>query len=279
MNTLYVTDLDGTLLNKADQISEYSLSVINELVEKGMFFTYATARSLTSARIVTSGLKVKLPVIVYNGAFIMNASTGEVISSMSFAKEEVQYIIQLLNKYQISPFVYSFIKGEEKVSWCCAAENEGKRRYLSLRKGDKRFRKLAHNEVLYEGEVFYVTAIGDREELLPLYKELQHNENYNCIFQQELYREEYWCEIMPRKATKANAIEVLKTQYSCERVITFGDAINDLPMFRMSDEGYAVENAVTELKRVATKVIGSNEQDGVANWLKNKHWNSHGYIL
>lgn len=42
---LYVSDLDGTLLNSNQTISDFTAQVINNLVEKGMIFTYATARS------------------------------------------------------------------------------------------------------------------------------------------------------------------------------------------------------------------------------------------
>lgn len=55
--------------------------------------------------------------------------------------------------------------------------------------------------------------------------------------------------------------------WHCDRVVSFGDAINDIPMFRISDECYAVANAVTELKEIATGIIDSNEEDGVAKWL------------
>ncbi len=44
--TLYVTDLDGTLLNKQERIHPESIRIINHLIEQGMAFTYATARSL-----------------------------------------------------------------------------------------------------------------------------------------------------------------------------------------------------------------------------------------
>ena len=88
MKTLYVTDLDGTLLNSKDYISNYSINIINNLVEQGMIFTYATARSLVSASVVAEGLSAKIPVIAYNGAFILNPSTGEIISSAVFTKEE-----------------------------------------------------------------------------------------------------------------------------------------------------------------------------------------------
>ena len=52
--------------------------------------------------------------------------------------------------------------------------------------------------------------------------------------------------------------------------MTFGDAINDVPMFQISDECYAMNNACEELKSISTKVILSNNQDGVALFLQEK---------
>lgn len=49
MQTLYVTDIDGTLLTKNQAVSEYSKRVINKLVDRGMLFMYATARSAETA--------------------------------------------------------------------------------------------------------------------------------------------------------------------------------------------------------------------------------------
>lgn len=72
---------------------------------------------------------------------------------------------------------------------------------------------------------------------------------------------------MPCRATKAEAIQKLKEMWNCDKVVSFGDAINDIPMFEISDECYAVENAVPELKKAATAVVDSNERDGVAKWL------------
>ena len=39
-------------------------------------------------------------------------------------------------------------------------------------------------------------------------------------------------------------------------------------MFRIADEAYAVANALEEVKQVATAVIGSNEEDAVAKFIK-----------
>ena len=161
--TLYVTDLDGTLLNRQDRVSPFSISTINNLVENGMLFTYATARSLVSASKVTEGLSTNIPVIAYNGAFIIQPSTGEILSSEGFTEEERALVRDVLNTHGISPLVYSFVNGVEKVSWIPQNENDGIRRYLSLRQGDPRFRPVAGKDALYEGEMFYFTCIGEKE--------------------------------------------------------------------------------------------------------------------
>ena len=269
MKTLYVTDLDGTLLNSNSSISEYSKNIINGLVEKGMLFTYATARSLTSASVVAKGLSTEIPVIAYNGAFIVEPSNGKVLSSNFITEEQKEFLKKTFQNHNVSPLVYAYVDGVERVTFRTDRENEGIRHYLNVRKGDKRFNPLTEEEAdrLYLGDSFYYTCIGEKEELQPVYEALKDNEAFNVLFHQEIYRTEYWCEILPKKATKANAIAELKKLWGCARVVSFGDAVNDIPMFEISDECYAVENAVEELKKIATGIIASNEEDGVAKWL------------
>lgn len=233
-----------------------------------MCFSYATARSLSSASIVTVGLETDIPVVVYNGAFIKNVKTGEIISSFKFEETEKNDVAYFLNSVDIYPLVYAFVDGQERVSWLKGKENEGMERYLNLRSGDKRLRNVLEKSDLYIGDAFYFTCIGNRTELLPVYKKFKLDIRYTCTFQQELYREEYWCEIMPRKATKAEGISKLKEITQCDRIVSFGDAVNDIPMFSISDECYAVDNAVVELKNIATSIIKSNDEDGVAHWLE-----------
>ncbi len=267
MQTLYVTDLDGTLLNSNDRISQYSIDTINGLVAKGMQFTYATARSLVSASVVAKGLSTTIPVIAYNGALIIHPATGEVIFSLSFTEEEAGYLSGVLRENGANPLVYAYVDGVERVSYVAGRENEGIQRYLDMRKGDRRFRPLSDETCLYQGDIFYFTCIADREELAPMYEIFAGDGRFRCTLQQELYRPEYFLEIMPKKASKAEAIKRLKEIWHCDRVVSFGDAINDIPMFEISDECYAVANAVPELKTHATGEIASNDEDGVAKWL------------
>jgi Cof subfamily protein (haloacid dehalogenase superfamily) len=271
LKTLYVTDLDGTLLNAHDKLSEYTIKTLNSLIEKGMCFSYATARPFLSASIVTKGLITNIPVIIYNGTFIVNAYTGEKLFSLYFGDYEKNIVMNQLNKNNVFPLVYSYINGEEKVSWIKGKENEGIINYKNSRNGDKRLKPVETIEELYYGELFYFACIDKKENLQKIYEYFKDSKEFTCTLQQELYRKEYWLEIMPKKATKGNAITILKEKLNCEKIISFGDAINDIPMFEISDECYAVKNAVKELKEEANGIIMSNEEDGVAHWLEENY--------
>ena len=79
MKTLYLSDLDGTLLRPDETISPYSTEIINQFMRDGGFFSYATARSIATAKKVTAGLNTELPIITYNGAFIIDPRTKETL--------------------------------------------------------------------------------------------------------------------------------------------------------------------------------------------------------
>lgn len=265
MKTLYVSDLDGTLLRSDETISEYTAQIINRLTNEGMLFSYATARSYHTAKKVTQGLEAKIPLIVYNGAFILDNVTGEVMCSNFFGKEAKEILDDFIEN-NLYPIVYAYIDNIEKFSFipdnCSKAQVE----FLDSRKGDVRTNVVSEKEQLYAGNIFYFTCIDEKEKLEPLYE--RYKDSCHCVFQKDIYSGEQWLEIMPLAASKSNAIRQLKNYLGCEKVVVFGDAINDLDMFQMADECYAVANAAPELKEIATQVIGGNNEDGVAKWLE-----------
>lgn len=271
MTTLYVSDLDGTLLAPDGRISVRSLSIINGLIARGLPFTYATARSIHSARIVADGLRMELPAIIYNGAMLADARNGRIISSLSHSQETVAALRDMIGQTNAPmPFVYALTDGRESVRYMQGSLNDGMARYLASRPGDKRFACARSEDELFSGGVFYFTFIGAREELSALH---QRALELDCVtlFQTELGRaDEYWLEIMPRGATKAEAIARLKQQLGFERVVCFGDYPNDASMFSIADEAYAVGNADPALKALATGVIGDNAHDGVAVFLEER---------
>ncbi|MCD7796916.1 MAG: HAD family hydrolase [Clostridiales bacterium] len=116
MKTLYVSDLDGTLLNRSQRTSDFTNKTINALVSSSMIFSYATARSYYTSKKVTAGLSEELPIVMYNGTFILDGKTGDFLASNIFGNSFYPLFDDLISS-NIYPIVYSFIGGEEKFSY------------------------------------------------------------------------------------------------------------------------------------------------------------------
>ena len=265
MKTLYVSDLDGTLLRSDQKTSEYTNETINTLVRDGMLFSYATARSWHTAHKVTDGLTAAFPLIVYNGAFIRDNASGELLAENFFEKTDAVKLVGELIVSGVQPIVYAFVEGEERFSYQKDEINAPTRDFVFSRAGDSRDRPVSGPDELLTGDVFYLACIDKPEKLAPFYEACSGL--YHCVYQRDIYSGEQWLEIMPKSASKSHAILQLTELLGCERLVVFGDGINDMDMFRIADEAYAVENAVPELKAAATAVIGSNDKDSVARWL------------
>ena len=264
MKTLYVSDLDGTLLRSSGMISEYTCRVVNSLTENGVVFSYATARSFVTAKQVTHGLEAKIPLVVYNGSFIVDNVTGEAIFTNSF-DNSVESVFQELFSRGIYPVVYSVIGGRDRFAFIEDKCSQGVLNFADTRR-DYRRTPVKSAEELTEGECFYITCIDEPEKLYPLYEKFRHS--FNCVYQRDFYTGEQWLEIMPKWTSKANAVMKLKELLGCDKVVTFGDGKNDIDMFEGADESHAVANAVEELKAIATDIIAANDEDGVAKWLE-----------
>ena len=265
MSTLYVSDLDGTLLRSNETTSEYTNSVINSLVDRGMLFSYATARSLNTAKKVTKGIIAKIPLIVYNGAFVIDNITEQILISNYFDPSLAGVLDDLFSN-DIYPIVYAYIDGKERFSFVPRLCTRGMKQFLDTRKGDIRTNVVEAPSDLKNGNLFYITCIDEPEKLSPLYE--KYKDRYHCVYQKDIYTDEQWLEIMPQTASKSNAIKQLQAMLGCERLVVFGDGKNDIDMFQLPNESYAVSNAHEDLKQYATDIILSNDEDGVAKWLQ-----------
>ena len=250
--TLYVTDLDGTLMRDDKTISPETIRILNAFIDQGMLFTCATARSANSACKITRDIRFPLPIIVRNGTMLADVSSQNRTEILQFTHEEVSAVRQCIAGESVLGFVTSYIHGNEEILYRKGASNKGFDHYLANHADDKRLRAVSTEEELYQGAPCYFTFIAERSDLEPLYKRVNSCDQCSCIFQKDKYRGEYWLEIFPKGATKAN----------------------DISMFQIADEAYAMENADEELKTIATGIIGDNNSDSVAEWLKTHIHNS-----
>lgn len=269
--TLYMTDLDGTLLRSDKSISEHSLEIINAHIEKGMLFSYATARSFASAHPLIEKLNISAPAVIFNGVFVVDSKTGEALVKNVYTKECMEMAKELFVKENISPLVYSVIDGAERVSYL---ENNiaGNAVYLSSRKYDKRLRPTTDYGELFKGEIFYFTIMdpADTQALDAVFCE---RNGFARNIQKDTYDDSIWYEIYDKHASKANAVAQVKKLTGADKLITFGDNMNDISMIKAADIGIAVENACEELKAAADEVIKGNDFDGVGEYIdKHEHY-------
>lgn len=267
-DTLFLSDLDGTLLRADQTLSPYTCGVINRLVDAGVHFSYATARSIDTAARVTKGIEVDIPVIVHNGAFIVDSVTRRALYSEKFSPDEENLIWSTFVAHGLYPLTYAVIEGKNRFSYLRAKCSREQWEFVLSRTSnaeDHRAREIFSPRFALDGDVYYFACIGEEEKLRPVYEFLK--DKFRCIFSRDIYTDAPWLEVLPVNASKAHAANILKEKLGCKRIVCFGDEINDIPMFEIADEKYAVANAAPELKALATAVIGDNDDDAVAKWL------------
>ena len=267
---LYVSDLDGTLMRNDGKLSEYTVDTINELVKHGLSFTYATARSIASARTITGGLKLELPVITRNGSVLADNTTGKHIHKAIFPDTTVDLLEEFLPELPQCGFVSVFDEDKMYRVYVSCNHTPELQGYLDYYEGDPSMRQADDLHEMFSGMPGYVTIIGQKDKISPLYDRVKAYDLWECLFQKDTYRDEYWLEICPKGCTKAKTILKIKEQYGFDKLVVFGDSLNDISMFEIADEAYAVSNALDELKNIATDIIGSNEEDSVASFLKRR---------
>ena len=267
MKTLYISDLDGTLLNSDAQVSRFTADTLNSLIEKGLLFSYATARSYNTAGEITKEITAHFPRILYNGAFVVDNATKQPIITNFFDDEISRQFVRTLTAAEVWPLIYYYDDGVESMAFVRENSTAEMNEFICEYEGT-----LAHSPAhsareLEKKNTYYLVCIDSAEKLYPLYKQLKDHPAANVIYQIDVYSGRQWLEIMPKAASKANAVLMLKEKLGCDRLVCFGDGKNDISMFSVADECYALAYAVDELKAVATAVIGSNNEDGVAKWL------------
>ena len=270
---LYVSDLDGTLLRSDTSLSRYSRDTLNTLLDQGILFTVASARSIASMSRMLAGLRLRLPVVEFNGAFVSDLAGGEHYLIRDLHRDILPDLWQQINDAGHVPFISTF-DGASDRCYYGDITNDGMAWYLRNRRlnRDPRMRRLPDLERGLDDRVVCLTVIGAEHELANLADAI--NDRHAGRIQTQSYENLsspgwYWLTVQDALATKENAIRYLMRMTGLEdtRLVVFGDEVNDIDMFKAADEALAVANAIPALKEHATGIIDSNQADGVARYL------------
>jgi len=268
--TLYATDLDGTLLRPDMTLSADSVATLNRLIESGVLFTYATARSFSSASPLVKQLDLNCPAVTFNGVFVIDPKTGEHLIENIFTTKSLYIAQEYIVSNGIAPLVYSYIDGRERVSFL-RDRLDDVRGYTDARKGDKRLRPVRDYAELFEGQVFYITILNPKEDYAELFDVFSRDNGFTANSMADTYDPNtIWFEIFSKNASKASAILQVLELTRADKLVCFGDNMNDLSMIRAADTGVAVANACDALKTEADVVIGSNAEGAVAEFIRQR---------
>ena len=272
MRTLYISDLDGTLLNSRKEITDYSSEIINSCIASGVLFSIATARMPYGCDYRLQKLHLQVPAILTNGVFLYDFSTKKYLHAEVIDQEAAEKVISAFEENKRDCFLYLF--QDEEISICYGNDKlKEQEQYYSIRAQEsckKIYRTDDYRKEMACGAVVYFALTGEKKELDPVCKSLDKISGIHYACYLNIYNNQYCLEVFSDKASKKNALLRLKAMLNYDELVVFGDNWNDMPMIDIADRSYAPENALPEIKKVVTAVLESCNNDGVAKFLKNE---------
>lgn len=270
--TLYVSDLDGTLLSSYTEVSPVSVTLLNRAIGQGALFSVATARTPSTVSVLMREVHANIPFIVMTGAAEWDPLTGLFSNPVTLPPSEAEKILGVIRAHRLPSFVYR-LRGNKIDIYHTGPVSERERVFIAERDNSeyKRFfippsGESIMPEPLSDVVLFY--AMQPAGDVAPAYAELLRECDCNPVFYHDIYSDDLaMMEVFSPDASKANALRRLKAKTGATRVVAFGDNINDIPMLREADVAVAVGNALPEVKAVADVIIGKNTDDAVPKFI------------
>lgn len=271
-DTLYVSDLDGTLLGADSRVSPESVAMLRQAIAEGALFTVATARTPATVSILLKDVPLTLPAIVMTGAALWDRVSEAYRQPRFIAPEAVAKVIEIYDRLRFPAFIYTLREGLLHI-YHIGPMSPLEQDFINARIDNpyKEFHTEAdlHSELQHIlGNTLLFYAMQPTDTAREAWQEVSRVAGLNPIFYHDIFGPEIGIlEVFSDTASKAAAIADVKRLTGARRVVVFGDNINDLAMMRAADEAVAVENALQEVKDAADVVIGPNTADSVARWI------------
>ncbi len=261
MSKLFVTDLDGTLLNSNSAISNGNKVAIHEALKRDIIFTIATGRMFPAAAFYAEELHLDIPIITYNGA-IIKSTTGKVYHEVYFPSQLVKELLQCCRRNSWYVQVYSDDKLYFPTYEVWSAQYEKDCQLKGKTVGwDSLLEKTT--------KVAKLLIVNENSEIrAQIFSTMRDKFGSSAVFASS---KPHFIEVMLPTVSKANAINILaqKLQIAPDDVIAIGDSDNDISMLQSAKTSIAMGNAKEHIKKICSYTTRSNDEDGVAFALKN----------
>lgn len=258
-------DLDGTLLNKNNQILQENKTTIQRLQKNGIKIILVTGRHHTAVKPYYYELGLTTPVVCCNGTYIYDFHQNTILTANPLSWQQSRTIIELSEIFDLNLLTYTesamnytrlndhMIKFTKWVETC----NEDVR--PNVQKLTNFYELLANQETILK----FVISHSDNNILKKATEKLS-KEQFSCEWS--------WydrVDIANVGNTKGRRLLELLTYLgeNIENTIAFGDNHNDISMLRSVGYGIAMENADIDVKRAAKRTIGNNDTTSIADIL------------
>ena len=271
--TLYVSDLDGTLLGEDSQLSAVTVATLNRIIgELGGLFTVATARTPATVVPLMQQVHARLPFIVIGGSAMWNPVTMSYEHTRGIDDMTVNAVADVFDRRGAHPFIYrrhgKNLLHTHHYGPLSPQEERfiAERQHLPLKQFFLDDRDFRHSD----DEALLIFSMNKYAVLKSIADDLRTSvPSCSVMVYHDIFDEsEGYLEIFSAGTSKAAAIRDLARQLGAGRVVVFGDNRNDIAMMQAADFSVAVDNAFTEVKAVASEVIGPNTVDSVARWIE-----------
>lgn len=253
---LLALDMDGTILNSAHQLTAPVRLALAQVADRGVRVVLTSARSPSSMRPYLEQIGLRELFVALNGALVVD-STHTLLHRRPMGAAEVETVLTLCTRYGLTPNLYTGF------SWYVAQVNAMIERQIDI--------------VKFRPQVgpFPDTILTTIEKILVMGEESAQRAFYAdlCARQLQLlaaFSKPTYCEITAADVSKAAGLRYVcaRLEIPAEAVVAVGDNFNDAEMLAFAGYGVAMGNAPAEVKRLARQVIGGNDADGVAHFLR-----------
>lgn len=253
---LFCTDIDGTLYNDKGTISKQNLDAIEYFKSEGGLFTFITGRPPFVTESILENIKPNAPFGCLNGGGIYDAKSDKYLWNVSLSDDAIELVREVDKQL---PEMGIFYSTKERIYF-----NKDNSAMEILRERTGLPNIYRHYEDVKETVLKIVFAHEDEDQVLSLSKLLNnHTKANNFDF---IRSEKNLYEILPKDVSKGKVLlkmaELLDIK--AENTIAVGDYNNDISMIKAAGVGFAVANAVDELKQVADYVTVSNNEHAIS---------------
>lgn len=257
---LLVLDVDGTLLNKAGEITKRTLTTLRKVQQMGVRIMLASGRPtyglLPLARMLELGTYEGY-ILSYNGGQIISAQNGEVLFERRINPEMLPYLEKKAKKNGFSIFTYN----ENRIITNNASDSHiVDEAFIN----DMEIQQDEEFSLAVDYPPCKVVLVSDDEESLV---SLEHHWKRRLNGVLDVFRtEDFFLEVVGCGIDKASALAAFmdKAGIRTEEVIAIGNGVADVTMLQMAGLGIAMGNAPDSVKRCVDYATLSNEEDGVA---------------